>query len=84
MQQIQLNIIPITPVSNTLTFSFFGEKFPKSASIKWDKLFDEFPEGRAADKQSYYSPPNRSKLIVNQIHSASIVAALCELAMLVP
>lgn len=55
MQQIQLNIIPITPVSNTLTFSFFGDKFPKSASIKWDKLFDEFPEGRAADKQSYYS-----------------------------
>ena len=55
MQQIQLNIIPITPVSNTLTFSFFGDKIPKGASIKWDKLFDEFPVGRAADKQSYYS-----------------------------
>ena len=55
MQQSQFNIIPITPVSNTLTCSFFGDKIPKGASIKWDKLVDELPEGRAADKQSYYS-----------------------------
>lgn len=55
MQQIQLNIIPITPVNSKLTFAFYGDKIPNGASIKWDKLFDEFPKGREANKQSYYS-----------------------------
>lgn len=55
MQQIQLNIIPFTPVATTLKFAFFGNKIPNGASIKWDKLFDEFPEGREAKLKSYYS-----------------------------
>lgn len=46
MQQIQLNIIPITPLNSKLKFAFYGNKIPNGASIKWDKLFDEFPEWR--------------------------------------
>lgn len=55
MQQIQLNIIPIKPLNSKLNFAFYGNKIPNGASIKWDKLFDEFPEGRAAHLKSYYS-----------------------------
>ena len=55
MQKIQLNIIPFTPVENKITFAFYGERDQGMSSIKWDKLFNEFPEGRAADKQFYYS-----------------------------
>jgi Piwi domain len=57
MQQIQLNIIPITPASDKLTFAFYGDKLENviNYSIKWDKLFDTFPVGREADKQSYYT-----------------------------
>ena len=55
MQQIQLNIIPFTPVVSKLKFAFFGSKIPNGASIKWDKILDEFPEGREAKLKSYYS-----------------------------
>lgn len=57
MQQIQLNIIPFTPVEEKLTFPFYGDKLPDriNYSIKWDKLFDKFPEGREANKQSYFT-----------------------------
>lgn len=56
-QQIQLNIIPFKPVSEKVTFAFYGEKQPDTinASIKWDKLFDEFPEDRDPAQKSYYS-----------------------------
>jgi hypothetical protein len=56
-QQIQLNIIPFKPVSQKLTFAFYGEKRPDTinASIKWDKLFDEFPEDRDPAQKSYFS-----------------------------
>lgn len=55
MQQIQLNIIPITPLHSKLTFAFYGNKIPNGVSIKWDKLFDEFPEDREANLQFYYT-----------------------------
>lgn len=55
MQQILLNIIPFKPINNKLTFAFYGEKIPGGVSIKWDKLFDEFPEGRDPMHKSYYS-----------------------------
>ena len=55
MQQIQLNIIPFTPIVSKLKFAFFGSKIPNGASIKWDKILDEFPEGREAKLKSYYS-----------------------------
>lgn len=51
MQQIQLNVIPFTPIVDKLTFAFYGEKVPGSASIKWTKLFDEFPENRDKARQ---------------------------------
>jgi hypothetical protein len=44
MQQIPLNNIPFTPVNDKLTFAFYREKIPNGVSIKWDKLFEEFPE----------------------------------------
>jgi len=53
-QQIQLNIIPFTPVAEKLTFSFYGEKQPGYASIKWDKLFETFPEDRDPELKNYY------------------------------
>ena len=55
MQQIQLNIIPFTPVVSKLKFAFFGSKIPNGASIKWDKILAEFPEGREAKLKSYFS-----------------------------
>lgn len=54
-QQIQLNIIPFTPLQSSKVFAFYDEKVPNSFSIHWDKLFNEFPEGREKDKQYYYS-----------------------------
>jgi hypothetical protein len=54
MQQIQLNIIPFTPVVSKLKFAFFGSKIPNGASIKWDKILDEFPVGREAKHKNYY------------------------------
>jgi len=69
MQQIQLNIIPFTPVADKLFFAFYSEKTEGMSSIKWDKLFNEFPEGRAADKQHYYSDfqPEREGSFTKQI-----------------
>ncbi|HRI00208.1 MAG TPA: hypothetical protein PK006_04075 [Saprospiraceae bacterium] len=55
MQQIQLNIISFTPVASKGTFSFNGEKQRGFTSIKWDKLFEQFPEGREAILQFYYT-----------------------------
>lgn len=55
MQKIQLNIIPFTPVVDKLSFSFYGSKISNAASIKWDKIFNEFPEGREKSEQFYYS-----------------------------
>lgn len=55
MQQIQLNIIPFKPVSVKLTFAFYGEKQKGFAPIYWDKLLDEFPEGRDATLKNYYT-----------------------------
>jgi len=54
MQQIQLNLISFTPLKTKLKFAFYPEKVPGMASIKWDKLFDEFPEGRDRAMQFYY------------------------------
>ena len=56
-QTIQLNIIPFKPVEEKLTFPFYGDKLPDriNYSIKWDKLFDNFPENREANKQSYFT-----------------------------
>lgn len=54
MQQVQLNLISFTPVKTKLKFAFYPEKEPGMASIKWDKLFDEFPEGRDPAMQFYY------------------------------
>ncbi len=53
-QLLQLNIIPFTPISTILKFAFYPVKQPGMASIKWDKLFDEFPEGREKSEQHYY------------------------------
>jgi hypothetical protein len=61
MQQIQLNIIPFTPVVNSLSFAFYGEKVPNSASIKWDKILDEFPAERDNTAQYYYSDFKEAK-----------------------
>jgi Piwi domain len=55
MQQIQLNIIPFAPVVDSLSFAFYGEKVPNSASIKWDKILAEFPAERDNAAQYYYS-----------------------------
>ncbi|MGB4774337.1 MAG: hypothetical protein WBP45_04135, partial [Daejeonella sp.] len=55
MEQIQLNIIPFKPVANKGTFAFYGEKQKGFTSIKWDKLFEQFPEGREAKLQFYYT-----------------------------
>ncbi len=68
MQQIQLNIIPFKPVFEKLTFAFYGEKQPgsKNASIKWDKLFKTFPEGRDPSHKSFYTdfqPPVNGALV---------------------
>ncbi len=49
MQQIQLNIIPFQPVVNKGRFAFYGEKQKGFTSIKWDKLFEQFPEGKEAN-----------------------------------
>ena len=54
-QSIKLNIIPFKPVKDKQEFAFYGERIPDSLSIKWDKLFDEFPEDREKSKQFYYS-----------------------------
>jgi len=54
-QTLQLNIIPFTPVVSKLKFAFFGSKILNGASIKWDKILAEFPEGREAKLKSYYS-----------------------------
>ena len=55
MQQIQLNIIPFTPVVSKLKFGFYGDKIPNGVSIKWDKLFEQFSEGRAAKLLFFYT-----------------------------
>jgi Piwi domain len=69
MQQIQLNIIPFTPVVNSLSFAFYGEKVPNSASIKWDKILDEFPAERDNAAQFYYSDfkPAKEGAIIKEI-----------------
>jgi hypothetical protein len=55
MQQIQLNIIPFTPVANKATFSFYGEKQKGFAPIYWGKIMDAFPKGREAKYKNYYT-----------------------------
>ena len=55
MQQIQLNIIPFTPVAIEGTFSFYGEKQKGFAPIFWGKILDAFPEGREAKHKNYYT-----------------------------
>jgi hypothetical protein len=69
MEQILLNVIPFTPIQDKLTFAFYGDKVPGGASIKWDKLFEEFPEDRDPQAQSYYSDfqPAREGAIVKEI-----------------
>jgi hypothetical protein len=69
MQQIQLNIIPFTPLKTKLKFAFYSEKQKGMASIKWDKLFDEFPSGRERSDQFYYSDfqPARAGAIEQEI-----------------
>ena len=69
MEQILLNIIPFTPLEEKLSFAFYGEKVPGAASIKWDKLFEEFPEGRDPKAKSYYSDfqPAREDAIIKEI-----------------
>ena len=69
MEQILLNIIPFTPLEDKLTFAFYGDKVLGGASIKWDKLFEEFPEGRDPKAKSYYSDfqPARENAIIKEI-----------------
>ena len=55
MQQIQLNIIPFTPVVSKGTFSFYGEKQRGFAPIYWGKIMETFPEGREAKYKNYYT-----------------------------
>jgi hypothetical protein len=55
MQQIQLNIIPFTPVAAKGTFSFYGEKQRGFAPIYWGKIMGTFPEGREAKHKNYYT-----------------------------
>ncbi|MGL4956770.1 MAG: hypothetical protein ACRC9X_06295 [Bacteroidales bacterium] len=55
MQQIQLNIIPFTPVVSKGTFSFYGEKQRGFAPIYWGKIMETFPEGREAKHRNYYT-----------------------------
>ncbi len=61
MEQILLNIIPFTPLEEKLTFAFYGEKIPGAASIKWDKLYEEFPEGRDPKMKNYYADFQRAR-----------------------
>ena len=69
MQQIQLNIVPFTPIKTKLKFAFYPEKQPGMVSIKWDKLFDEFPVDRDSSKQFYYCDfqPPRAQAIEKEI-----------------
>ena len=69
MEQILLNIIPFTPLEDKLTFAFYDDKVPNYASIKWDKLFEEFPEGRDPKAKSYYADfqPAREDAIIKEI-----------------
>ena len=55
MQQIQLNIIPFKPTVDKLSFSFYGDKQKGFTSIKWDRLFNEFPHDREKALQYFYS-----------------------------
>lgn len=55
MQQIQLNIIPFTPLVRKHTFAFYGEKQKGFAPIYWGKILDTFPEGREAKYKNYYT-----------------------------
>lgn len=55
MQKIQLNIIPFTPLKNKISFAFYEKSEEGMFSIKWDKLFDKFPENRSADEQYFYT-----------------------------
>ncbi len=55
MQQIQLNIIPFTPVASKDAFSFYGEKQKGFAPIYWGKIMETFPVGREAKHKNYYN-----------------------------
>ena len=69
MQQIQLNIIPFTPVSEKLICAFYGEKQKGFAPIYWEKLLETFPEDRDAAFKNYYTDfqPARDGAIVKEI-----------------
>ncbi|HUM50620.1 MAG TPA: Piwi domain-containing protein [Chitinophagales bacterium] len=69
-QSIQLNIIPFIPVADKLTFAFYSDKQKDFTSIKWDKLFDEFPEDREKSKKYYYTDflPAREDAILREIN----------------
>lgn len=68
MQQIQLNIIQIKPVVDSLSFVFYGEKQIDFAPIFWDKLFESFPEGREAKFKNYYGDLKKKTFNVNSYH----------------
>jgi hypothetical protein len=55
MQQIQLKIIPFTPVVSKGTFSFYAEKQIGFAPIYWGKIMETFTEGREAKHKNYYT-----------------------------
>ena len=55
MQQIQLNIIPFTPVASKGTYSFYGEKQSGFAPIYWGKSMETFPEGREGKHRNYFT-----------------------------
>lgn len=54
-RQIQLNIIPFTPVASKGTFSFYGEKQKGFVPIYLGKIMVTFPEGREARYKNYYT-----------------------------
>ncbi len=68
MESIRLNVIPFTPVNDKLTFAFYDQKTNGSVSIKWDKLFDTFPEGRDAAQTNYYTDfqQPRENVVINK------------------
>ena len=68
-QQIQLNIIPFTPVVDSLSFAFYADKQKGLAPIYWNKIVDTFPEGREPKFKNYYTDflPAKEGGIVKEI-----------------
>lgn len=73
MQQIQLNIIPFTPITTKGTFPFYTEKQQGFTSIKWDKLFSTLPPDRQPNEQFFYTDFQEPKegAIIKEIEFAN-------------